>query len=128
MIVPARKIARNRCMVISSSPQPKNPPPSQASPPLPTSSQHHLCFQSEISRRSTRAQRVGPRLPDPLAAVVVVARECPRGHGQAHIGLGPGLTVDCAKGGQHPERTAWALILCPHVHPHHPPPPPPPTT
>src|SRR5260370_20500532 len=113
MIVPARKIARNRCMVISSSPQPKNPPPSQASPPLPTSSQHHLCFQSEISRRSTRAQRVGPRLPDPLAAVVVVARACPRGHGQAHIGLRPVLTRDCAKGGPPAGRPARVVLLCP---------------
>src|SRR5260370_12703016 len=54
-------------------------------PPLPTSSQHHLCCQFEISRRSTRAQRVGSRFPHPLAPVLVEAREQAARHRHVRI-------------------------------------------
>src|SRR5260370_38414375 len=96
----------------------KSTPNRKTFPPLPTSSQHHLCFQSEISRRAAGTQRVRPRNRDPLVASLIEARECPRAHGQSHIGLGAGLSVDYAKGGQHAERTARFVIPCREVYLH----------
>src|SRR5229473_7877078 len=101
------KNARGLC------PQPTvSTPTASCRPPLPTSSQHHLCLQSEISRRAAGTQCVRPRNRDPLVACLVESRECPARQGQSHIGLGPKLSFDLAEGGQDAERTAWVVVRC----------------
>src|SRR5260370_11184459 len=80
-------------------------------PPLPTSSQHHLCFQSEISRRSTRAQRVGPRFPHPLAPVLVVAREQAAGHGHVRLDSFTVYGADVGESTKNPQRPV-RLVIC----------------
>src|SRR5260370_42402616 len=90
----------------------KSTPNRKTFPPLPTSSQHHLCFQSQISRRAAGTQRVRPRNRDPLVACLVEARECSARQGQSNIGLGPKLSIDRAESGQDAERTAWVVVRC----------------
>src|SRR5260370_32546692 len=85
-------------------------PHRKTSPPLPTSSQHQLRCQFEISRRSTGAQRVGPRFPHPLAPVLVVAREQAAGH--LHVRL-DSFTVSGADTGEStkdPQRPVRLVI------------------
>src|SRR5712692_427620 len=106
----ARKTLRNLRMLMSSSPQPtKSTPTASCRPPLPTSSQHHLCLQSEISRRAAGTQCVRPRNRDPLVACLVESRECSARQGQSHIGLASELSIDCTESGQDAERTAWVV-------------------
>src|SRR5258708_13119553 len=82
-------------------------PRRETPPPLPTSSQHHLCCQFEISRRSTCAQGVGPRFPYPRTRGLVVAREQAPGHCPVHL---DSLTVP-------PPSTAKSTTY-PHPPPH----------
>src|SRR5712691_644683 len=91
-------------------------PRRETPPPLPTSSQHHLCCQFEISRRSTCAQGVGPRFPYPRTPVLVVAREQAAGH--CHVRL-DSLTVSGADTGEStkdPQRPVRLVIWSLEVH------------
>src|SRR5260370_26399025 len=88
-------------------------PHRKTSPPLPTSSQHHLCRQFEISRRSTCVQRVGPRFPHPLAPVLVVAREQAAGHGHVRLDSFTVVGADIGESTKDPQRpvrlVVWSL-------------------
>src|SRR5260370_27053504 len=83
---------------------------------LATSSQDDLWFQSEISRRSTRAQRVGPRFPHPLAPVLVVAREQAAGHGHVRLDSFTVSGADIGESTEDPQRPVRLVIWSLEVH------------